>query len=171
MSCMPISIKALAGVRETLSRSFYWKEATDEKPIFLKSAFAGAFAGNCVGEKNFNDLCSEFVEQAFIFNSIEYYKGKQARINAEPKEWRDFIFCLKNYDSERLSVMQLYKTLQMIDYNTEPKGWMNKDEYNNWSRKEEFENFKKTLGRIISCLASHIIARTEAYEKAVWSLE
>lgn len=166
MSCMPISIKALAGVRETLSRSFYWKEATDEKPIFLKSAFAG----NCVGEKNFNDLCREFVEQAFIFNSIEYYKGKQARINAEPKEWGDFIFCLKNYDSDRLSVMQLYKTLQMIDYNTEPRGWMEDDEYDNWSRKGEFEDFKKKLNKIISCLANHIICRMEAYEKAVWSL-
>lgn len=48
---MPISIKALAGVRETLSRSFYWKEATDEKPIFLKSALK-AFYEECKQKNN-----------------------------------------------------------------------------------------------------------------------
>lgn len=66
--------------------------------------------------------------------------------------------------------MQLYKTLQMIDYNTDANGWLTDSEYENWSRRIEFENFKETLKRIKSFLADFLVSRTEEYEKAAWDL-
>ena len=66
--------------------------------------------------------------------------------------------------------MKLYKTLQMIDYNTSPKGWLSAEEYEHWYRKHEFENFKDTLHRIKNYLASFLVSRTEEYEKATWDL-
>lgn len=167
MSCMAISMKALAGVRETLRSSIYWNEQRDETPINLKYVFTGTHHPS---EKLTEIQAKEFVEKAFIFNSIEYFKGEQARTNSEPVEWGDFIFCLKNYDSKRLSIMQLYKTLQMIDYNTEAKGWLTSSEYENWARRIEYENFKENLKTVKNCLASFIVGRLKEYEDAEWCL-
>ena len=66
--------------------------------------------------------------------------------------------------------MQLYKTLQMIDYNTDAKGWLTDTEYENWARKKEYENFKETLKRITKYLADFLVSRTEEYKKAAWDL-
>lgn len=167
MSCMAISIKALAGVRETLVSSFYWHEQTSERPLSLIHAFTGT---SCASEVLTKKQAQEFCEKTFIFNSIEYFKGEQARTNSEPVEWGDFIFCLKNYDSKRLSIMQLYKTLQMIDYNTEAKGWLTSSEYENWARRIEYENFKENLKTVKNCLASFIVGRLKEYEDAEWCL-
>ena len=169
MSCMPISFKALAGVRETLLSSFYWTAQTDENPLSLCHAFAGG-SSRSIGEKRMNDLALEFVEQAFVFNSVEYFRGEYARENAEPIEWGGYFAALKKSNSKRLPIIQMFKTLQMIDYNTEPKGWMTESEYANWARREEFERFKKTMNRIISCIACFIVSRTEAYKNADWCL-
>ena len=167
MSCMAISMKALAGVRETLRSSYYWNEQRDETPISLKYVFTGT---HYPSDKLTEIQAKEFVEKAFIFNSIEYFKGEQARENSEPIEWGEYCFCLARCDSKRLSVMQLYKTLQMIDYNTDAKGWLTAAEYENWARKREYENFKETLKRITNYLAGFIVSRTEEYEKAAWDL-
>ena len=162
MSCMDISIKALAGVRETLKSSLYWREQTDEKPLVL---------GWVLRECRLNEKAiDKFVEDAFFFNATEYFKGEQAKNNAEPKEWGDFIFCLKNYDSKRLPLAQFFKTLEMIDYNTEPKGWLTKDEYENWSRKSDYEKFKEILHKILFYVASSLVSRLKEYEDAEWYL-
>ena len=162
MSCMDISIKALAGVRETLKSSLYWREQSDEKPLVLGSVLRNYR----INEKAIDN----FVENAFIFNSIEYFKGEQARNNAEPKEWGDFIYCLRNCDSERLKIVQFYKTIQMIDYNTDPKGWLSQEQYDNWCRKSEFEKFKEILHKIEHCVASFLVSRLDEYKKAEWCL-
>ena len=167
MSCMAISMKALAGVRETLRSSIYWNEQRDETPISLKYVFTGTHHPS---EKLTEIQAKEFVEKAFIFNSIEYFKGEHAKTNSEPIEWGDYFVCLSRFNSKRLSVMQLYKTFQMIDYNTDANGWLTDSEYENWSRRIEFENFKETLKRIKSFLADFLVSRTEEYEKAAWDL-
>lgn len=169
MSCMAISIKALAGVRETLISSIYWREQSDETPLGLCKAFTGSDRFT-VSETITRIQAQEFCEKAFIFNSIEYFKGEQARTNSEPIEWEDFIFCLKNYDSKRLSIMQLYKTLQMIDYNTDADGWLTSSEYENWTRRFEYENFKEDLKTVENYLASFIVGRLKEYEDAEWCL-
>ena len=167
MSCMAISMKALAGVRETLRSSIYWNEQRDETPISLKYVFTGTHHPS---EKLTEIQAKEFVEKAFIFNSIEYFKGEHAKTNSEPIEWGDYFVCLSRFNSKRLSVMQLYKTFQMIDYNTDANGWLTDSEYENWSRRIEFENFKETLKRIKKFLADFLVSRTEEYEKAACDL-
>ena len=168
MSCMTISMKALAGVRETLISSVYWREQYDENPLTLAHAFSGCYHPS----PELTEIqAREFVEKAFVYNCIEYFKGEQARNNAEPIEWSDYFRCLKNYKSKRLSIIQLYKTLQMIDYNTDASGWLEKEEYENWSRKIEFENFKDTLHKVIHSLAEFLVSRTEAYKAAEWCLQ
>lgn len=167
MSCMAISMKALAGVRETLRSSLYWNEQRDETPIGLKYVFTGT---HYPSEKLTEIQAKEFVEKAFIFNSIEYFKGEQAKTNSEPIEWGDYLFCLKNYDGKRLSIMQLYKTLQMIDYNTEAKGWLTDSEYENWSRRVEYESFKEELKKVKNYLAQFIVSRLDKYKEAEWDL-
>ena len=165
MSCLGISMKALAAVRETLISSFYWREQRDETPLGLHHAFTGVWHGS---EKLTEIQAEEFVEKAFIYNSIEYFKGEHARNNAEPIEWGDFIRCLRNCRPKRLPIIQLYKTLCMFDYNTEPKGWLEEPEYENWSRRIEFENFKDTLKKVKNYLAEFLVSRTETYKKAEW---
>lgn len=162
MSCMDISIKALAGVRETLKSSLYWREESDEKPLVL---------GSVLRKYRINEKAIDnFVENAFFFNATEYFKGEQARSNAEPIEWGGFVSCLKNYDSKRLPLAQFFKTLEMIDYNTEPKGWLTDDEYENWSRKKDFERFKEILHEILFYVASSLVSRLKEYEDAAWYL-
>lgn len=169
MSCMAISMKALAGVRETLVCSFFWTQQSDENPLGLFEAFSGTYR-RYASLPVTKQQAKEFVEKAFIFNSIEYFKGEQAKTNSEPVEWGDYLFCLENYDSKRLSIMQLYKTLQMIDYNTEAKGWLTDSEYENWSRRVEYESFKEKLNKVRNYLARFIVSRLDKYKEAEWDL-
>ena len=168
MSCMAISMKALAGVRETLRSSIYWNEERDETPISLKYVFTGTYHPS---EKLTEIQAKEFVEKAFTFNSIEYFKGEQAKTNSEPIEWGDYFVCLSRFNSKRLSVMQLYKTLQMIDYNTDAKGWLTQEEYENWARKDEYEVFKSNIKDLTNFLAEFLVSRTQAYKDAEWCIE
>ena len=61
-------------------------------------------------------------------------------------------------------------TLQMFDYNTDPDGWLTKNEYSKWARKEEFEKFKELLSEMIKNVACSIVENTEEYKKAEWCL-
>jgi hypothetical protein len=165
---MAISMKALAGVRETLRSSIYWNEERDETPISLKYVFTGTYHPS---EKLTEIQAKEFVEKAFTFNSIEYFKGEHAKTNSEPIEWGDYFVCLSRFNSKRLSVMQLYKTLQMIDYNTDAKGWLTQEEYENWARKDEYEVFKSNIKDLTNFLAEFLVSRTQAYKDAEWCIE
>ena len=165
---MAISMKALAGVRETLCSSIYWNEERDETPISLKYVFTGTYHPS---EKLTEIQAKEFVEKAFTFNSIEYFKGEHAKTNSEPVGWGDYFVCLSRFNSKRLSVMQLYKTLQMIDYNTDAKGWLTQEEYENWARKDEYEVFKSNIKDLTNFLAEFLVSRTQAYKDAEWCIE
>ena len=163
---MIISLEALARVRETLKASAYYQGGDINKPRKLYKAFTNG------SQKAAKRLADEFVTRACIFNNIEYFKGEQARNNAEPVEWGIELYHLKNMANRQpLDVYQLYKTLEMIDYNTNPQGWMERREYKNWCRREEFEEFKETLKRMTQCLAEHIARNTEGYKNAKWSIE
>lgn len=167
MSCMPLSIDSLIDVRETLYSSAGWRCNNYECPTFLYQVFCGDNKPTTASESG--RRTQDFVERAFIFNSIEYFKGVQARNNAEPKEWKDALLAMrKTRRCRRMSIVQLYKTLQCIDYNTEPAGWLLPKEYENWARKDEYEEFKETIKRLINYLAGHIAMHTKAYEYATW---
>lgn len=169
MSCMAISFNALAGVRETLVSSFYWREQNDEKPLGLCTAFTGRSVLH-VNTAMAETQAKEFVEKCFVFNSIEYFKGEHAKNNAEPIEWGEAIEIAKSCKSERLPIMQFYKTLQMIDYNTEASGWLTKEEYEKWARKDEYEVFKSNIKDLTKYLAEFLVSRTQAYKDAEWCI-
>lgn len=169
MSCIAISLEALTGVRETLISSLYWREQSDEKPLGLFDAFTGVNRFTA-SEKLTKIQAEEFVEKAFVFNSIEYFKGEHAKNNAEPIEWGNYFRILKRCDSKRLPIMQFYKTLQMIDYNTDADGWLTKEEYENWARKDEYEIFKSNIKALTNYLAEFLVSRTQAYKDAEWCL-
>ena len=170
MSCMAVSLNALARVRETLVSSFYWREQSDEKPLGLCHAFTGRSVLH-VNTAIAKQQAREFVEKCFIFNSIEYFKGEQAKSNAEPIEWGDAIFCAKYCKRERLSIMQFYKTLRMIDYNTNASGWLTKEQYENWARKDEYEVFKSNIKDLTKFLAEFLVTQTQAYQDAEWCIK
>ena len=167
MSCMIISMEALARVRETLKAAAYYQGDDINRPRKLYNAFTNG------SQKAAKRLATDFVVRACIFNFIEYDKGEEARNNAEPVDWGTVIYHLTNNFNNRqpLDVYQLYKTLEMIDYNTDPQGWMEPEEYENWCRREEFEKFKETLKNLSLFLAEHIAKNTEGYKNAQWSIE
>lgn len=171
MSCMPISIKALLSVCSTLKSSYFWGEQTDETPLGLFTKLCGECHFYC-SEAVANHEAVLFCMQAFVFNSIEYYKGKQAEENAEPIVWGEIYHILRNdKKTKRLSIMQLYVTLCMWNYNTEPKGWLEHKDYMKWARREEYEKFKEKLEGMVNYLARFMVSRLPEYEKAEWCLE
>lgn len=164
---MPLSIDSLIDVRETLYSAASWYGGDYEHPFSLYSVFCGDNKPATASEGG--KRAQDFVEKAFIFNSIEHFKGEQARNNAEPVAWRVALLAMRETRRcRRMSIVQLYKTLQCIDYNTEPVGWLLPKEYENWARKDEYEEFKETIKRLINHLANHIAMRTKAYEDAKW---
>lgn len=170
MSCMIISTRALFSVKRTLISSYYWSTQTKDRPMKLytnlwKNGNFPHCAVDVVRE------ATKFVWQAYVFNAVEYFKGEQARDNAEPIEWGSVYEILQVAGDEALTPVQLYKTLGMIDYNTDPKGWLEPEEYDNWARRDEFEQFKETLKRLRNFLAEHIAKNTEEYKNAQWSIE
>ena len=166
MSCMPISFEALAAVRETLVSSYHWKEQTDNKPLGLHHAFTGSYGWNLTHTRT---MAQKFVECAYVFNYIEYFKGEPARTNSEPIEWgRALCHIAKCNPSRKMSIMQLYKTMQMIDYNTDALGWMTENERDSWTRLDDYKTFKQTIRRTISFLAEFIVSRLDDYMEAEW---
>lgn len=160
---MTISEKALAAVRDEIISSYY----NDKHRIFF--GFMGGSACN-FDSKAIRRKAKWFIDAAFIFNSIEWQKGEQARNNCEPIDWGIPIRHVEGVIGAKLSPAQFLMTLQMIDYNTDPDGWMTKAEYSRWARKDEFENFKKILTKMISRVALTIVEQTEEYKKAEWCI-
>ena len=166
MSCLPLSMTTLASVRETLRCSYSWTEDAPETPIALWFAFTD-------GRSVRSDLVAtrhseKFVELAYIFNCIEYSQGEEARTNSEPVSWGLALDIAKHGQGQRLSILQLIKSLECIDYNTSSDGWLEKEEYENWARREEFEKFKTQLKRIILALLSSVVSRLPEYKQAKW---
>lgn len=158
MSCMQISLRALAGVREFLEASELWSVIDKEHPGI----------GFIIERMN----PKHFVQSAYIFNRIELSEGKEARENQEPESWRAEIALAQKAVPERLKVIQVFKTVQMIDYNTESAGWLTQTEYENWNRKAEYEQFKKYIRNLKIYLAEHIIDHfIPEYEQAEWDLQ
>lgn len=171
MSCMPISLKALLSVCSTLKSSYFWHEQSNERPLGLFAKLYGETYFYC-SEAVANHEAVLFCMQAFVFNSIEYDKGKEAEENAEPIEWGEIYHILRNDEkTQRLPIMQLYVTLSMWEYNTEPKGWLEHEDYMNWARREEYEKFKKKLTDMVNYLARFIVSRLPEHDKAEWCLE
>lgn len=168
MSTMAISPKALASVRETLCVSVYWRQMDKDTPFGLQFAFSGSYH---MTEDEMRKLADEFVFMAHVFNETEYCKGQQAKGNYYPVEFGLWKRMTENMNARRLSSVQLYKTLQMIDYNTDAIGWLTEEERQNWCMKDEFAKFKETTRRMIACLSAHIISFLDEYKEAKWSIE
>lgn len=168
MSTMPISLNALAAVRETIYLSYFWSVQEDEKPLGLFDAFLGTQSHRYVNENEALAAAETFVNRAYIFNCIAYFKGAHDKSNKEPAEWGCTIEALKNTHKKRLSIVQLYKTVQCIDYNTDAEGWFTPEKYKQWDRRLDYEAFKKMLARLQTFLSAFIIARLDEYKAAKW---
>ncbi len=165
MSCIPVNIDSLVDVREMLYYSAGWREQTDNKPLQLWLALTGDYDKRSETAK----IAVDFVEKAYIFNAIECFCGKHAKSNTEPEQWNDALQAMKNVRRYKLiPIMQLFKSLQFIDYNTDVAGWLTPEEYENWSRKDEYEQFKDTCARLRKFLAEFIVSRLPEYQAAKW---
>lgn len=163
MSCMTISEEALIGVRETLNDSLNWKETTKEQ----MPALSFIFSKNRNDVKKFEEETQKFITDAFIFNQFELTKGNE-EINKNLGWCEKYIQDLKEQDGNRMTIVQFLKTLQMIDYNTDARGWIEDEEYETWARRKEYENFKTKINELISHVAHFIVARLQKYENAKW---
>lgn len=168
MSTMPISLNALAAVRETLISSYYWRVNDDNHCAHLFDAFCGSQSHEYLDQSTAFGMVEDFVSKAWIYNAIAYFKGKQAKSNEEPAEWNCALEALKSTNEKKMTLMQFYKTALCVDYNTDVDGWLLPDVYENWKRKDDYRKFKKTLARIMGCLSEYIICRTPEYKAAKW---
>ena len=75
---------------------------------------------------------------------------------------------MKEQDGKRMTIIQFLKTLQMIDYNTDARGWIEDKEYETWARRKEYENFKTKTNELISHVAQFIVAYHYEYAIAKW---
>lgn len=161
MSCLQISDRALAGVSTTIISASFWREQTEGQPLSFYHYITGEYSNT---EERAKDCAKTFVYFSMLFNYMELEGGELKStdvFNADlERVW--------NKVQDRLSVMQLLKTLQMIDYNTDVKGQMEQEQYDNWSLKSEYESYKKHLDETISYLAEFIVSRMPEYRAAKW---
>lgn len=163
MSCITISKEALIGVRETLNDSLNWKETTKEQMPELSFLFSK----NRNDVEKFKEETQKFITDAFIFNQCELMKVyKEAKLISG---WHNPYFQeLRKQEGNRMTLIQFLKTLQMIHYNTDARGWIEDKEYETWARRKEYENFKTKINELISHVAQFIVARLQEYDDAKW---
>ena len=160
---MTISKEALIGVRETLNDSLNWKETTKEQMTGLSFIFSK----NRNDVKKFEEETQKFITDAFIFNQFELTKGDKD-VNGNLGWCEKYLLYLRKQEGNRMTIVQFLKTLQMIDYNTDARGWIEDEEYETWARRKEYENFKTKINELISHVAQFIVARHQKYENAKW---
>lgn len=160
---MTISKEALIGVRETLSDSLNWKETTKEQMTGLSFIFSK----NRNDVKKFEEETQKFITDAFIFNQFELTKGDK-EVNENLGWCEKYIQYLKEQKGNRMTIVQFLKTLQMIDYNTDARGWIEDEKYETWARRKEYENFKTKINELISNIAQFIVANLQEYASAKW---
>lgn len=164
MSCITISKEALIGVRETLNNSLNWKETTKEQ--MPKLSFI--FSKNRNDVKKFEEETQKFMTDAFIFNQFELTKGDK-EVNENLGWCEKYLLYLRKQEGNRMTLIQFFKTLQMIDYNTDARGWIEDKEYETWARRKEYENFKTKINELISHIAQFIVANLPEYANAKWN--
>ena len=163
MSCITISKEALIGVRETLNDSLNWKETTKEQMPELSFIFSK----NRNDVKKFEEETQKFITDAFIFNQFELTKGNK-EVNENLGWCEKYLLYLRKQEGNRMTIIQFLKTLQMIDYNTDTRGWIEDEEYETWARRKEYENFKTKINELTSKVAQFIVATLQEYDKAKW---
>lgn len=164
MSCITISKEALIGVRETLNDSLNWKKVSDEQMRSLPFVFSNKHRKD---KEKFEEETQKFITDAFIFNQFELTKGDK-EVNENLGWYEKYIQDLKEQEGNRMTLIQFFKTLQMIDYNTDARGWIDDKEYETWARRKEYENFKTKINELISHVAQFIVARLQEYDDAKW---
>ncbi|UEA63032.1 hypothetical protein LK429_00125 [Hoylesella buccalis] len=160
---MTISKEALIGVRETLNDSLNWKETTKEQMTSLPFVFSK----NRKNAEKFEEETQKFITDAFIFNQFELTKGDK-EVNENLGWCEKYIQDLKEQDGKRMTIVQFLKTLQMIDYNTDARGWIEDEEYETWTMRKDYENFKMKINELISNVAQFIVRRLPEYDNAKW---
>lgn len=157
MSTLSISLQTLADVRHTLASHNF----------VLDNLVPGALS--ILKKKEYaHDAAKRFVELALIFNYTEYFKGEQAKSNAEPKEWGDAVRALNLTHGKKMTDFQLLKSLDCIEYNTAVECYLNTEEYMRWSRRWEFEDFHTVIRGMREVLMTRIVSHLPEYENAKW---
>lgn len=160
---MTISKEALIGVRETLNDSLNWEETTKEQ----MSELSFIFSKNRNDVKKFEEETQKFMTDAFIFNQFELTKGDK-EVNENLGWCEKYIQYLRKQEGNRMTLIQFFKTLQMIDYNTDARGWIEDEEYETWTMRKDYENFKMKINELISNVAKFIVRRLPEYDNAKW---
>ncbi len=163
MSCMTISKEALIGVRETLNDALNWKERSDEQITSLPFVFSK----NRKNAEKFEEETQKFITDAFIFNQFELTKGDE-EVNENLGWCEKYIQYLRKEEGKRMTIIQFLKTLQMIDYNTDVRGWIKDEEYETWRLRKDYENFKMKINELISHIAQFIVSNLPEYNNAKW---
>ena len=163
MSCIQISFETLAGVRETIESSLFWTSDYQETPtcifsVFFPNSSRFNIAGNRVKEK-----AAEFVAQALLFNHMELDRNGET-----PEHYQTWLQALTEFNGKRPNIMQFYKSMQFIDYNTDVRGQMTDKEYQAWPMREQYEKFHETCERVCNRLAERFVSKMPEYEKAEW---
>lgn len=157
MSCMQISMKAIASVRDTIIASYY----RGDNLYFNLLGFFGT-------EEDVKSYAKRFAEDIYIFNDIERGKSELAKRNEKPDYWQLYLDALNEHHGNRLEDVQLFKTLMCIEYNTDVVCNLTSKEYLDWELKNEYELFTGWLKKLMSSLAVRIICEMPEFKKAQW---
>jgi len=163
MSCITISKEALIGVRETLYDSLNWKETTKEQMPELSFIFSK----NRNDVKKFEQETQDFIFDAFYYNQCELMKGYE-EVNLISGWYNPYFQELRKQEGNRMTIIQFLKTLQMINYNTDARGWIEDEEYETWAMRGEYEKFKTKINELMSHVAQFIVANLQEYANAKW---
>ena len=162
MSCIQISFETLAGVRETIEASKLWRDDYPETPCCLFNAFFPRSSRFDISENRVKETAAEFVTLALAFNTIELHKGETPYYLPELQQ------ALAEFNGKRPNIMQFYKSLQFIGYNTDVRGHLTDEEYQAWPMREQYEKFHDTCERVCNMLAENFVRKMPEYENAKW---
>jgi len=162
MSCIQISFETLAGVRETIESSLFWTSDYQETPLCIFSVFFPNSSRFNIAENRVKEKASEFVTLALSFNTIQLERGKTPNYLPELQQ------ALAEFNGKRPNIMQFYKSMQFIDYNTDVRGQMTDKEYQAWPMREQYEKFHETCERVCNRLAERFVSKMPEYENAEW---
>lgn len=162
MSCIQISFETLAGVRETIEATRFWRDDYPDTPCCLFDAFFPNQSIFSITENRVKETAAEFVALALAFNTIELHHGETPYFLPQLQQ------ALAEFHGKRPNIMQFFKSMMFISYNTSAAGWINENEYKSWPMREQYEKFHKTCDRVIKALAVDFVSRTTEFENAKW---
>lgn len=119
------------------------------------------FSGNDIYQiEKYNDVVTKWISEAFRFNKIAY----RYRYNRHNEFMADYQPANR---ASGISLVQCYKFLQCIIYNSDIDSYMETAEFDRF--KPEFEAWQEQGRKMLHFMASHIVSHSDDYNEAKWS--